>query len=157
MITRMHRLALGFSVLVVCGATLVAPAWPAPVARPLPPVKQAPSKVAAVSHNVGVTVQVISTPLPSYGTWLAQNFPTCFAYSTTIRYSLARSSRVSMVVYNVTGQKAATLVNWVQGPGIYSLQWNGRGDDGRPLPSGVYLYQLIAANRSMSKKMILIR
>lgn len=88
---------------------------------------------------------------------LEQNYPNPFNPSTTIRYSLKKSSNVKFNIYNLLGQKVRTLKNSYQNAGEYSLKWNGKDDDDNMVSSGVYIYMFQAGEFNMQKKMVLIR
>ena len=88
---------------------------------------------------------------------LEQNYPNPFNPVTTIKYSIpdvgiSFMKFVSLKVYNTLGEEVATLVNERQSPGTYKLTF-----DGSNLPSGVYIYRLIAGNYSAAKKLILLK
>ncbi|HTX18287.1 MAG TPA: CBM35 domain-containing protein [Bacteroidota bacterium] len=83
---------------------------------------------------------------------LQQNFPNPFNPTTTIRFSLASASKVSLIVYNILGQKVATLVNGTLNAGEQSYVF-----DGSSLSSGVYYYRLTAGSYVKSAKMILLK
>lgn len=90
---------------------------------------------------------------------LYQNFPNPFNPRTVISYQLpARSaggpisSSIELSIYNLLGQKVATLVSESQPAGIYKVEWDATG-----LASGVYLYRLEAGEFVQSKKLILMR
>ena len=83
---------------------------------------------------------------------LQQNYPNPFNPATTISYSLPQSSMVSVVVYNLMGQKVATLVNEVKTAGEHSINF-----DASDLSSGVYIYQIKAGTFTQSKKLTLIK
>jgi hypothetical protein len=83
---------------------------------------------------------------------LAQNYPNPFNPSTTIRYSIAKASLVTLKVYDILGREVATLVNNEnKGAGTYSVEFN------KPLASGIYIYKLQAGSYVESKKMILMK
>lgn len=103
------------------------------------------SKVAARS----ITETDESLPGELY---LAQNYPNPFNPTTQITYQVPKQSLVSLEVYNMLGQKVATLVNQDQAPGEYTVNFNGRN-----LASGVYLYILKSGNTQIQKKMLLIK
>jgi len=86
-----------------------------------------------------------------------KNFPNPFNLTTTFNYSLSKSSPVRLTVYNTVGQELVTLVNEVQAEGRYSITWDGRDKSGSPLTSGVYLYRLVSAGLSETRKMILAK
>ena len=73
---------------------------------------------------------------------LEQNYPNPFNSATMIRFALPENEAVELEVFNLMGQKVATLVEGVHQAGTYAIRWDGRDDDGRQLASGVYLYRL---------------
>lgn len=81
---------------------------------------------------------------------LAQNYPNPFNPSTVIEFSVAKTERVTIKVYNVLGKEMAILVDEVKEPGIYSVRF-----DASDLSSGVYFYKLQSDSYSSIKKMIL--
>ena len=83
---------------------------------------------------------------------LEQNYPNPFNPSTKINYSIAKSSKVTLSIYNVMGQEVAQLVNGVQDAGNHSINF-----DGSKLSSGVYLYKLTAGSFQEIKKMVLMK
>lgn len=61
-------------------------------------------------------------------------------------------------IYNVLGQKIRTLVDEKkQNAGTHTVQWNGRDDAGTQVTSGIYIYQIQAADFTLSRKLILLR
>jgi hypothetical protein len=88
---------------------------------------------------------------------LEQNYPNPFNPSTTIRYSLKKSSNVRFNIYNLLGQKVRTLKNSYQNAGEYFLIWDGEDDDNNLVSSGIYIYTLQTEEFNMQKKMVLIR
>ena len=88
---------------------------------------------------------------------LDHNFPNPFNSETVIRFDLPVSAEIDLAVYNLAGQKAATLALGLREAGAYTLRWDGRDDDGRELASGVYLYRLTAADRAAARKLLLLR
>lgn len=81
---------------------------------------------------------------------LNQNFPNPFNPKTTVSYQLAKSSFVTLKVYNSIGKEVADLINKEQSPGYYSIDFNSEN-----FSSGVYYYKLKAGNFSETRKMIL--
>ena len=95
---------------------------------------------------------------------LGQNYPNPFNPTTEIQYALPVDARVSLKVYNITGQEVATLLDDVQEAGYHERLWNSRNFSNVQLGSGVYFYRLIATGVSDSKalfdqvrKMILMK
>ena len=102
------------------------------------------------------TVLAEESNLPQAYT-LHQNYPNPFNASTLITYQLPRSSEVTLTIYNLTGQKVATLVEGVREGGTFSIRWDGRDDRGHDLATGVYLYRLLAGTQVETRKLVLVR
>jgi dienelactone hydrolase len=83
---------------------------------------------------------------------LNQNYPNPFNPSTTISFSLAARSSVTLKIFDVVGRNVATLVSEEMPAGIYSRQWNAAG-----MSSGVYFYQLHAGKYIETKKLIVLK
>jgi hypothetical protein len=83
---------------------------------------------------------------------LEQNYPNPFNPSTTINYTIAERSTVSLKVYDVLGNEVANLVNTTQEAGKYDVTFNASG-----LSSGLYIYTLNTGNFTSSKKMMLLK
>jgi endo-1,4-beta-xylanase len=88
---------------------------------------------------------------------LYQNYPNPFNPSTTIEYTLRYSSKVTLIIYNVKGEKIRTLIDTNQSIGQYKPAWDARDDQNNPVSSGVYFYRLTTDNGSLQKKMVLLR
>ncbi|UCE08282.1 MAG: T9SS type A sorting domain-containing protein, partial [bacterium] len=78
-----------------------------------------------------------------HGFKLQQNYPNPFNPSTTIKYNLIESSNVILKIYNLGGQKVATLDNGFKIAGEHDINWQPKG-----LPSGIYFYRLQAGEYS---------
>ena len=91
-----------------------------------------------------------------FGFTLSQNFPNPFNPITMINYELPITNYVDLSIYNLLGQKVATLVDKKQAAGHYQVQWDASG-----LASGIYIYQLKvwgqSQNMVLSKKLILLK
>jgi hypothetical protein len=88
---------------------------------------------------------------------LAQNYPNPFNPTTSISYTLPRDVHVRLCVYNVLGQKVAQLVDEPQTAGYKTVWWNGTGQHGDQVASGVYFYRLEAEQFSEVRKMMLVK
>jgi hypothetical protein len=83
---------------------------------------------------------------------LSQNYPNPFNPSTTINYQLPMACNVELSIYNLLGQKVATLVSKKQPAGQYQVEW-----DASNFASGIYYYMIKAGEFRQVKKMVLIR
>jgi len=97
------------------------------------------------------TVAVESSNLPNEFK-LNQNYPNPFNPSTTISFELPSSSWVSLTIYNVNGEKVASLVDKQLTVGDYQFRWSAQN-----LPSGIYCYRLIAGLYNETKQMVLLK
>jgi flagellar hook assembly protein FlgD len=64
---------------------------------------------------------------------------------------------VSVKIYNLAGQETLELVNAVQQPGRYQINWNGRDSRGEMVPSGVYVYKLRVNGFEETRKMTFMK
>jgi hypothetical protein len=109
----------------------------------------APSVVAGVDDD-------IDELLPNrFG--LAQNYPNPFNPVTTICFALPKQSLVTIYVFNISGQRVATLARGRMEAGEYSIQWDGLDDGGESVTTGVYFYRLHAGDFVQTRKMLLLK
>lgn len=83
---------------------------------------------------------------------LSQNYPNPFNPSTNINFTLPVTSQVEITVYDLLGKKVATLLNERKTAGSHTVKF-----DASQLSSGIYFYQLKAADFTMNRKMTLIK
>ncbi len=80
-----------------------------------------------------------------------------FIYRTTIEFSIPSGSEFSLTVYNPSGFLIRNLTaNKVEG-GFYKITWDGKDNEGRNLPSGIYFLCLKTRNLSIRKKILKIK
>jgi len=107
-------------------------------------------------HEEGVEWTELESGLPQEFR-LRQNFPNPFNPGTRIFYDIGRPAWVTLRVYNLRGQVVRTLADGPHQSNTYWVYWDGRGEDGRPLPSGIYLYELrVDGRRVAARKMTLL-
>lgn len=83
---------------------------------------------------------------------LLQNYPNPFNPNTTIKYTLPKSSHVTLKIFDILGRELKTLVNGTQEAGYKSVQFSAHN-----LPSGIYFYRLQAGGFMETKKLLVIR
>lgn len=88
---------------------------------------------------------------------LHQNHPNPFNPVTTLRYDLPEISHVTLTIYDILGRQVRTLANDVQEPGYKSVTWDGTDEFGRPMGTGIYLYQISAGDFTHTRKMLLLK
>ncbi|MDZ7766081.1 MAG: T9SS type A sorting domain-containing protein [Melioribacteraceae bacterium] len=114
-------------------------------------LRSLPYDSLAISNRVVTSVDDDNEKLPlEYN--LKQNYPNPFNPTTKIEYSIPEQSQVKIEVFNLLGQKIATLLDAKQNAGKHSVTW-----DASNIPSGVYFYQITVGSFINTKKMILLR
>jgi hypothetical protein len=88
---------------------------------------------------------------------LGQNYPNPFNPSTDIRFTLPDDRMVDLKIYDLRGRVVRTLVKRKLTGGEHEIFWDGRDDNGSPLPSGPYIYRLDDMDSVITRKMLLAR
>ena len=95
---------------------------------------------------------------PLLETALFQNHPNPFNPETRLSFSLPTAGKASLAIYNLKGQRVATLLDKEELPaGKHSLLWNGRDQQGSPVASGVYFQRLNFGAETLVRKMVLAK
>jgi hypothetical protein len=88
---------------------------------------------------------------------LAPTYPNPFTGATTVAFGLPAAGAARLRVFDVQGRVVRRLLEGVAGAGWTRVTWDGRGDDGRALPTGAYVVRLAARGRVISKSVLLLR
>jgi FlgD Ig-like domain/Divergent InlB B-repeat domain len=90
---------------------------------------------------------------------LYQNFPNPFNPQTKIRFYVPQGNtgKVSILIYNLSGQLVKTLFDNHANPGFHEVIWNARQDNGSDLPSGIYLLEMRYQNLRQVQKMVFLK
>jgi hypothetical protein len=88
---------------------------------------------------------------------LYQNSPNPFNPNTRIRFDLSKNESISLIIYNVIGKEVAQINRNNLSAGSHVINWKGQNQYGDPLPSGLYIYRLVAGNKISTKKMLLLK
>jgi hypothetical protein len=105
----------------------------------------------ALTVNLGEATNIENENNP-FSFELAQNYPNPFNPTTNISFTLPQSSDVTLEVFNMQGQRVATLVNSTLGAGSHTVPFNAEN-----LSSGIYLYRMTAGAFSQTNKMMLVK
>lgn len=109
------------------------------------------SILKTTNSGTPIAVEIISNTVPvSYH--LEQNYPNPFNPNTKIRFSLPKSSKVKLEVYDLLGRLVEQLADGEYSAGIYETEWKGSA-----FSSGVYFYRLVSEDFIETKKMILVK
>jgi hypothetical protein len=101
-----------------------------------------------------ITTSVQKNALQMPGShFLLQNYPNPFNPGTRICYSLPAADQVTLEVYNISGERVATLFNReMQLQGDHSVDFNANN-----LPNGVYFYKITTSSQTVTQKMTLLK
>ncbi len=103
-----------------------------------------------------VTFKETDTPQFTYE-YKMKHYPNPVRSNTKIKYSLPRTEKVTINIYNVRGQLIQTLINDQVGSGIHTVYWDGTDLSGKYVNNGVYMYVLKTNNKTIAHKMLLMR
>jgi hypothetical protein len=98
-------------------------------------------------HNYEIPAMISSRSL----------YPNPFNPSTTLNFTLTNTSKVTIEVFNIKGQKVSVLFDGLLPSGNHFAKWNGLCEDKRPVSTGVYLYKISTDYHSVTGKMMLIK
>ena len=102
-------------------------------------------------RRVPVGINQISSLVPEKFE-LYNNYPNPFNPSTTIKFDIAKSQFVKLVVYNMLGEQVSSIVNQNLTPGSYSVDF-----DASSLSSGMYFYRIESQGFAQTRRMVLIK
>jgi glucose/arabinose dehydrogenase len=100
----------------------------------------------------GTTVLEEGSAVLPFAVTLKQNYPNPFNPETIITYHLSIDTDVNLSIYNILGQKVATLVDQKQAAGEHTVKW-----DAKDFSGGIYIVKLRAGSFEQSSKMLLMR
>ena len=113
--------------------------------------------VVVLADRSEVRSQTVSVKTNAYRLALHQNHPNPFNPSTTISFTVPERARVTLSIYDVQGRLMRTLVDEIIGEGYRERIWDGRDAGGSEVGSGVYFCRLAAGNKTLTRKMVLLR
>jgi hypothetical protein len=88
---------------------------------------------------------------------LHQGYPNPFNPETTIEYDVARAGDVSIVVFDMLGREVKILRSGYHAQKTHSVSWNGTDNNGKSVPSGVYIYRMNSNDFSQVQKVMLLK
>jgi len=104
-----------------------------------------------IVENISYLTGLVQSPLP-ISFRLYQNYPNPFNAKTNIEYDIDRSCHVSIIIFDIRGNRTATLIDSIQPPGRHVVSW-----DTNDATSGIYFYKIVAGSFSATKKMIVLK
>lgn len=99
----------------------------------------------------------VPTASVAQGAELRQNFPNPFNPATRIEFALERASNVEVAVFDLAGRRLTVLRQGALDAGEHFVMWDGRADDGTPVPAGQYRYVLTTDTARIARSMVLVK
>lgn len=107
--------------------------------------------------RTGAVLDVESGGEPRARGFLGPPAPNPSTGTTAVRYSLVRAGRVQLGIYDLSGRLVRTLVNREQAAGTEVVRWDGTGENGTSLGTGVYFIRLAGPGFHETRKVVLVR
>ncbi|MCP4631858.1 MAG: T9SS type A sorting domain-containing protein [candidate division Zixibacteria bacterium] len=111
--------------------------------------------ISEITHNYHKDF-IDDSRLPQYFE-LGNNYPNPFNSQTNIKLALPRDCHTSIEVFNLMGNKVATIIDGELNAGYHDITFDGKNSTGDNLASGVYFYHLRTGEFAEVKKMVLLR
>ena len=86
-----------------------------------------------------------------------KNYPNPFNPTTTIAFTIPKTSQVYLGIYDISGKLIKTLIDAPIEAGYHTVMWDGTDDNGSSVASGVYFYKLKSKGYEKTKKMLLLK
>jgi hypothetical protein len=86
--------------------------------------------------------------------------PTPARGAVRVKYSVGSDrgkGRVSLTIYDVAGRRVKRLVDGNQDPGAHVADWDGKDDAGSALPAGRYFCRMVAGDRTLDQKLVILK
>jgi glucuronoarabinoxylan endo-1,4-beta-xylanase len=110
---------------------------------------------ASGNYQIGLPTSVESDANTSPARFeLAQAYPNPFSSTAAIPYQIKKESEVRITIYDILGRAVRNFNVGQQSIGLHRVLWNGRGELGERVASGVYFYRLDAGGESRVRKLI---
>ena len=89
--------------------------------------------------------------------WLGPAAPNPLRSSAELRFGLRRAASVSLTILDASGRLVRSLIDERLEPGEHTMQWNGCDNAGRPVPSGLYFYRVVADGAVRTRRLVALR
>jgi hypothetical protein len=90
---------------------------------------------------------------------ISEGYPNPFNMEINFEYNIPANvnNEIEISIYNILGEKIITLLKRKVSPGIHKIKWDGKNSDHLVMPSGIYLLKISSMNKSITKKLALIK
>jgi FlgD Ig-like domain len=94
---------------------------------------------------------------PAYPSIAMTIGPNPFSALATIEFTLSSPAKVDVAVFTVTGARVRRLESAYYSAGSASLLWDGKDQNGRELPSGIYIVRFSGNSKTVSQRVTILR
>jgi hypothetical protein len=94
---------------------------------------------------------------PSRKFMLYKPFPSPFTGRIFVRFSIPEERELKLNIYDVAGRLVRTLINSRMKSGEHCIIWDGKDEEDRPLPAGIYFVKVDCKKEFYTEKIILLR
>jgi subtilisin family serine protease len=115
-----------------------------------------PKVNAFTAVNSAPVVVAVDAPEPAPLRARIAAAPNPVERATEIRFALPSEGAVRLILFDAAGRRVRSLVEGARPAGRHAVAWDGRRDDGTPLPAGVYFARLESPGTLLTTKVILI-
>lgn len=116
-----------------------------------------PVAVSSRATTLSLVRPVKDSDLLPQGFELLSNYPNPFNSQTRFRFRLAEDAEIRLTILNLQGRTVAVVSQGWFKIGEHAVNWDARDDQGQPLSSGVYFYELRTPDYFCTKKLLLLR
>jgi len=105
-----------------------------------------------------VITKVAERPHSVYQAQFAlKSYPNPFNSQTTLVYSVPLSGRVTVRIFNILGKEVVRLLDEQMSPGEFRISWGGSNEEGRQVPSGIYLARMQLGREVTTIKLLILK
>lgn len=105
---------------------------------------------------VDIEVEKVGIELANNQRFSLYNYPNPFNSKTTIEFTLPKEDKVTLEIYDITGQKVQTLINTTKPEGLHRVTWDSKNDAAQSVVGGVYFCRIVVGDSSQTKKIVLL-
>ncbi|MGB5106037.1 MAG: FlgD immunoglobulin-like domain containing protein [Candidatus Zixiibacteriota bacterium] len=87
----------------------------------------------------------------------ATTHPNPFNSGTSIEITTTRTGTLNITIYDILGRRVRTIIDETVSSGSHQFLWDGTGESGRYVASGVYFMRVAAADGNSTRKLVLLR
>lgn len=113
--------------------------------------------IFTISSTPGQSNKILEDIIPDVPIYLFASYPNPFIHSTTIRFYLKEEALVQVLVRDLQGKIVKILADGLYGPGLQVVMWNGKDDQNKDVPPGMYFYTIYSTFYSDTYRTIRLR